>query len=161
MQKLRTVSIPHLITIVMEEYIAISLATGFALFIIATVWTVFEKAGRKGWEALIPFYNLYVVSKIIGKSGWFMLLYFVPIVSWFAWAVTAIEMSKKFGRSEAFGFGLLFLTPIFLPILAWGEASPLAEADLPVTKHEDEDDNTFVNEDGETIETIPVEDWDA
>ncbi|MFK7925501.1 MAG: DUF5684 domain-containing protein [Bacteroidia bacterium] len=141
----------------MEEYIAISLAAGLALFMIAAVWTVFEKAGRKGWEALIPIYNLYVVSKIIGKSGWFMLLYFIPIVSFFAWAITSLEMSKKFGRSEAFGFGLLFLYPIFLPILAWGEASPLA--DLPETEFQD--DNTFVNEDGETIERIPVEDWEA
>lgn len=140
----------------MEEYIAISFVVALALFMISAVWTVYEKAGRKGWEALIPFYNLYVLTKIVGKSGGFMVLYFIPIVSWFAWAVTAIELSKKFGRSEAFGFGLFFLYPIFLPILAWGETSPLA--DLPETEFED---NTFVNEEGETIERIPVEEWEA
>ncbi len=140
----------------MEEYIAISLVVGLALFMVSAVWTVYEKAGRRGWEALIPFYNLYVLTKIVGKSGWFMALYFLPVVSWFAWAVTAIELSKKFGRSEAFGFGLFFLYPIFLPILAWGETSPLA--DLPENEPVD---NTFVNEDGETIERIPVEEWEA
>ena len=140
----------------MEEYIAISLVVGLALFMVSAVWTVYAKAGRRGWEALIPFYNLYVLTKIVGKSGWFMALYFLPVVSWFAWAVTAIELSKKFGRSEAFGFGLFFLYPIFLPILAWGETSPLA--DLPENEPVD---NTFVNEDGETIERIPVEEWEA
>ncbi|MEM6343158.1 MAG: DUF5684 domain-containing protein [Bacteroidota bacterium] len=140
----------------MEEYIALSLVAGLALFMIAAVWTVYEKAGHKGWEALIPFYNLYVLTKIVGKPGSFMALYFIPIVSWFAWAITAIELSKKFGRSEAFGFGLFFLYPIFLPILAWGEISPLA--DLPENEPVD---NTFVNEAGETIERIPVEEWEA
>ena len=140
----------------MEEYIAISLVVGLALFMVSAVWTVYEKAGYKGWEALIPFYNLYILTKIVGKSGWFMALYFLPVVSWFAWAVTAIELSKKFGRSEAFGFGLFFLYPIFLPILAWGETSPLA--DLPENEPVD---NTFVNDEGETIERIPVEEWEA
>ncbi|MEL6589628.1 MAG: DUF5684 domain-containing protein [Bacteroidota bacterium] len=140
----------------MEEMFLIGLAISIALLMIASAWRVYERAGRKGWEAIIPFYNLYVLTQIIGKSGWFMALYFLPVVSWFAWAVSAVELSKKFGRSEAFGFGLFFLYPIFLPILAWGDPSPLA--DLPENQLED---NTFLNEDGEMVERIPVEEWEA
>lgn len=145
-----------LIIIVMEEIVAISFVFGLVLVMVAAAWTVFEKAGRKGWEALIPFYNLYVLTQIMGKSGWFMALYFLPIVSWFAWAVTAIEVSKKLGRSEGFGFGLFFLYPVFLPILAWGKTESYEEQPL-----DDFIDNTFVNEEGETIERIPVEEWEA
>ena len=30
-----------------------------AVYIIFITWRVFEKAGRKGWESIIPFYNIY------------------------------------------------------------------------------------------------------
>ena len=31
---------------------------------VASLWVLFEKAGEKGWKALIPFFNLYVLCKL-------------------------------------------------------------------------------------------------
>jgi hypothetical protein len=155
------------------------MASGFAAFFVfcffflmlASVWRIFEKAGRYGWEAFIPFYNLYALSKILGKSGWWMFLYFIPIVSTVAWVVTAGQISVKFGRGVGFAVGLIFLLPIFLPILAFGDTE--YEGRL----HDEEEDYAaeerlaaselglesryFVNDKGETIETIPVDEWEA
>lgn len=56
-----------------------------AILSIIAIWKIFTKAGEKGWKALIPVYNLYVLFKICGAKGWFWALfvaYFVsPIVS--------------------------------------------------------------------------------
>lgn len=42
----------------------------YALFIIAS-WRIFEKAGEKGWKALVPLYNMYLMFKIVGMKSWF------------------------------------------------------------------------------------------
>jgi len=36
------------------------------LQIIAT-WLIYKKAGQPGWASIIPFYNFYVLLKIVGK----------------------------------------------------------------------------------------------
>ncbi len=41
-----------------------------ALFVIVAMWKVFTKAGRPGWAAIIPIYNMYVWCKIVGRPGW-------------------------------------------------------------------------------------------
>ncbi|MEX2368781.1 MAG: DUF5684 domain-containing protein [Candidatus Paceibacterota bacterium] len=47
---------------------------------LAGLWMVFEKAGEKGWKAIIPFYNCYVLIRISGHSGWWLALLLSPVV---------------------------------------------------------------------------------
>lgn len=47
---------------------------------IASIWMVFQKAGESGWKAVIPVYNNYVMLRISGHSGWWILLLLVPIL---------------------------------------------------------------------------------
>jgi len=61
---------------------------GMLLFCLAVVviiviggWKVFEKAGQSGWAILIPIYNVYILLKIAGRPGWWLLLYFIPAVN--------------------------------------------------------------------------------
>ena len=42
--------------------IFVSLAVG--ILDIISYWKLFEKAGEPGWKSLIPFYNLFVITKI-------------------------------------------------------------------------------------------------
>ena len=37
---------------------------------IAGMWKTFEKAGQKGWLAIIPILNTYVLIKLAGREGW-------------------------------------------------------------------------------------------
>ena len=32
-----------------------------SLFMIVSMWKIFKKAGKNGWEAIIPIYNIYVL----------------------------------------------------------------------------------------------------
>ncbi len=95
------------------------------VFIYAALWKVFVKAGRPGWEAIIPIYNTYILLKIVGKPWWWLLLFLIPIVN-VIYAIWMYNMlSKSFGKDEAFTVGLLLLSIVFLPILGFGSAKYL------------------------------------
>lgn len=91
-----------------------------AVFYIAAGWRIFTKAGRPGWAILIPIYNTIVLLRITGHSGWTILLFFIPIVDFIFLIILLNDLSKAFGHGVGFMLGLLFLTPIFYPILAFG-----------------------------------------
>ena len=90
--------------------------------IIASLWTVFTKAGQPGWACLVPIYNGVVLCRIAGKPGWWCILFFIPIVSLVISIIVSLAVAKKFGKGTGFGWGLALLAPIFYPILAWGDA---------------------------------------
>jgi hypothetical protein len=94
----------------------------FVIFIIAAMWKVFEKAGQPGWAAIIPIYNLYIMTKIAGKPGWWVLMFLIPFVN-FIFLIWLYNMvSKSFGKDEGFTAGLVILGFIFWPILGFGSA---------------------------------------
>src|SRR5260221_3205729 len=69
---------------------------------IAAMWKLFTKAGQAGWKSLIPFYNTYVMLQIAGKPGWWILLFFVPLVNIYVWFSMGIALAKSFGKSTMF-----------------------------------------------------------
>jgi hypothetical protein len=89
---------------------------------IAGLWKTFAKAGEPGWAAIIPFYNLYVMTKIAGKPGWWVLLCLIPLVNFVIFIIISIGIAKNFGKGAGFGLGLFFLGPIFYGILGFGDA---------------------------------------
>lgn len=92
-------------------------------FFIYCGWKMFEKAGRPGWEVLVPFYNLYIMTtKIALLPAWYIILFFIPIANIYALFKIYISIAHNFGKSTGFGIGLIFLGFIFLPILALGDA---------------------------------------
>jgi hypothetical protein len=110
--------------------IAGCLGGGFALVIwlavvivvVAGLWKVFEKAGQPGWAAIIPFYNIYVLTQIAGREILWFILCLIPIVNIIASIIISIDVARKFGKGTGFGIGLAFLPFIFYPILGFGDA---------------------------------------
>ena len=94
----------------------------FLVLILASFWRVFAKAGRPGWASLIPVYNGYVLLKIAGKPGWWLLLMFIPLVNIIVSILAAVGLANSFGRGGGFAAGLIFLPFIFYPILAFGDS---------------------------------------
>ena len=93
------------------------------VFIIVAMWKVFTKAGQPGWGAIIPIYNAYLLCKIAGKPGWWLLLMFVPIVNIVIAVMVALGISANFGKGGGFAVGLLLLPIVFYPILGFGDAT--------------------------------------
>lgn len=97
----------------------------FMIFFITASWKVFTKAGQPGWAAIIPIYNIYIMTKIGGKPGYWTVLCLIPLLNliFVIWLYNMI--SKSFGKDEGFTVGLILLGFIFWPILGFGNAKYL------------------------------------
>lgn len=118
-------------------------AAAVLLVSIVSYWKLYEKAGEKGWAAIIPFYSDYVRAKITWGNGWIFLLplaaAFVSagayrtmwlvslctLVSIVYYAITCLKLAKAFGQSALFAVGIFFFSIIFLPLLAFGSSQYL------------------------------------
>lgn len=95
------------------------------IIVIAGMWKTFEKAGKPGWAAIIPIYNIYIMIEIVGKPSIWLLWCILPCVN-FVFGIWLLNlMSKSFGKDEGFTVGLLLLSFIFWPILGFGSAKYL------------------------------------
>jgi len=95
-------------------------------------WKIAEKAGRQGWEGIVPIYNYYILLKIGGKPGWWLILLLIPVVNivFFIWTINMV--SKSFGKDEGFTVGLVLLGFVFWPILGLGDARYIGPYGDPV-----------------------------
>ena len=80
----------------------------------AGLYKLFEKAGRPGWQAFVPVYNCYVMTQIIGKPAYWVLLLFVPIVNVFIYAYMHIDLSRSFGKKSLLENTLAVIAPFYL-----------------------------------------------
>ena len=120
----------------------------WAILGIVGLWKVFSKSDEAGWKSIIPIYNEYVLWKISGRS--FLRFFAIEFVLLFlssmfnggaengtlignlfslGWCFYSIyeyfmvyrNLAKSFGKGTGFAVGLLFLSPIFLLILGFGD----------------------------------------
>jgi hypothetical protein len=88
-------------------------------------WKIFVKAGKPGWACLVPIYNILVLLEIVGKPWWYLLLMFIPVANIVILIMMMIALAQVFGKSGGFAVGLIFLSIIFMAILAFGDAKYL------------------------------------
>ena len=102
--------------------------TGWLLLIVivqvihfAGTWKLYEKAGRKSWEAAIPVYNAIILMKIINRPTWYTLLLFIPIINLIMFPIVWVETLRSFGKNKTidtflgvvtFGFYIYYSKPI-------------------------------------------------
>ncbi len=77
---------------------------------VAGTWKLYERAGRKAWEAAIPVYNAVVLAKIINRPRWWVILLFFPIVNQLMFPVFWIETARSFGFNKRKDTILVVLT---------------------------------------------------
>jgi membrane protease YdiL (CAAX protease family) len=86
-------------------------------------WVIFTKAGQPGWPALIPIYSTYILLRVVGRPGWWLILFIIPLVNFVILIIVMNDLSKSFGHGVGFTLGLIFLSIIFLFILAFGSST--------------------------------------
>ena len=92
------------------------------VFIFRTGYLILEKAGHNGWLVLIPIYNIIIFFKIVNRPLWWLVFLIIPIANLVIHIIVQIDLAKSFRKDVGFGLGLAFLSPIFYPILAFGDA---------------------------------------
>ena len=89
---------------------------------IAGIWKTFEKAGKPGWAAIVPIYNIIVMLEIAGKPLWWIVLFLIPIANLVVAILVGIAIAEKFGKGAGFGVGLALLSFVFYPLIGFGDA---------------------------------------
>jgi hypothetical protein len=107
-------------------YLIIVFAVG--VLVLAGMWLTFRKAGKPGWAAIIPIYNIYTLLKVVGRPGWWLILFFIPLVDIVVGILVFVDLAKSFGKSTGFAVGIIFLSFIFIPILGFGDAKYVGPA---------------------------------
>lgn len=87
-------------------------------------WSLYQKAGRKAWEAAVPVYNAVILLKIIERPWWWVFVLFIPIVAPIMYAILWVDTARCFGKRERYhgvlavgtlGFYLYYLNYIEKP----------------------------------------------
>ena len=110
-------------------------------------WRIFTKAGEAGWKSIIPIYGDYISYKIAWQPAYFWLTFILGIVSSYLQGTLetgesltvymlvilikiilvvisimySIKLARAFGRGTGFAIGLIFLQPIFMLFLGFGD----------------------------------------
>ena len=93
---------------------------GLTILVVWISWfKIFSKSGQAGWKALVPFFNLFVFTKIVGKPVWWLIIYLIIPVGY---PLSSLQIAKLFGKNMIFSIGLIFLPMIFFPLLAFGKS---------------------------------------
>ena len=95
------------------------------VLLLAGMWKVFTKAGKPGWAAIIPIYNIIVLLQIVGKPIWWIILMFIPFVNFIVIILVMVALAKSFGKGVGYGIGLTLLGFIFIPMLGFDDSKYL------------------------------------
>lgn len=61
---------------------------------------LFSKAGLDAWKAFIPVYNFYLLSKLLGKPGWWCFIMLVPGVNILMYGVYGFNVARAFNKPD-------------------------------------------------------------
>ncbi len=81
-----------------------------------------EKAhAEPGWWAWVPILQVLLLLKVADKPLWWIILFFVPIVSIVIAIMVWVAVCRKLNKSPMLVIGLVLLPIVFLPYLAFSD----------------------------------------
>lgn len=93
------------------------------IVIIAGMWKVFTKAGKPGWAAIIPIYNIVILLEIVGKPAWWVILFLIPFVNFVIAILIMYQLALSFGQGIGMAILLIVLPFVGFPVLGFGSAT--------------------------------------
>lgn len=78
---------------------------------------IFMKCNKKWWGAIIPFYNLFILSEIVFYKKWLGIICLIPIVGQLFLLVLFYQLGKKFRFNGI--LTVLFLI-VYVPMIGYG-----------------------------------------
>lgn len=74
MEIIDSANTPSLEQVTAADIAAIVFFIIISLLVIICWWRIFKKAGKGGWEAIVPIYNIYTMYKIANVPTWAFVL---------------------------------------------------------------------------------------
>ncbi|MCB0770552.1 MAG: hypothetical protein KDC00_09120, partial [Flavobacteriales bacterium] len=79
--------------------------------LLASLWKLFQKAGKPAWAGFVPGYNILVWLQICGKPWWWVFLFLVPGVNLLMFILMNVNISIVLGQREFKDHLLMALLP--------------------------------------------------
>lgn len=136
-------------------------------------WKLFKKAGKKGWECIVPFYSYWVLVEISGLNWWWFLLILADsivelfsidglssianLVSLFASFNCYYNIAKRFGKSTGTSVCAGIFSFIFILIFGFSK-NEVYNVSIPVSKNGvfgTPEVNTTNNESNQSTTVVP------
>ena len=133
--------------------VVIILAIILLAFIVVGViglWKIYKKAGKSGWESIIPFYSYWVLVEIAGLNWWWFLLVIsnslttllgveslstvTNLASLFATFNIYYNIAKKFNKSNGTAVCAGLFSGIFILIFGFSK-DEVYDINIPVSKN--------------------------
>lgn len=95
------------------------------ILLVVAMWKIYEKAHEPGWLSIIPIVNLYMLFKIACGKGWLCLFMFIPLANLIADVIINWKLVKAFGKGVGTFLLAIFLPPVALLMLGFGDAKYL------------------------------------
>ncbi len=64
-------------------------------------WKLYQKAGFKAWEAAVPIYNAYILTKIMNRHWGWVILLLIPVINVIMLPIIWVETLRSFGKNSA------------------------------------------------------------
>ena len=78
----------------------------------------FKKRDQEVWPLVVPVYGEIQILKMIERPSWWVILLYLPMVSWIMWMVVFSETLQVFGRRSTADRALaIFTLGIYLPVI--------------------------------------------
>lgn len=103
------------------------IGTVISILVIVAQWLIFQKAGEKGWKAIIPIYNVYTLYKISGKVGLWIQGLISGVVSVILLIVFVFGIAAESGAPTLISIALLVVVGIWQIVIRYKQCKGLSE----------------------------------
>ena len=94
----------------------------FYVFFSLCLMLIAKKMGvANAWLAWIPIANIYLMTQMAGRPGWWTVLMFIPLVNAVVGIILWVDILKKLNKNPWMVLVLIFFGVIYLPILAFSK----------------------------------------
>lgn len=103
----------------------------------ACFWKLFQRAGRKPWEGLVPIYNVYIWLKIMKKPWWWIFLLLLDGVNFLMMLIMNVETGRTFNKHKPKDILLFLLLPHWgmIKLTYFEEAEYVGDTDWKNEEH--------------------------
>lgn len=106
--------------IIVPAWVIIGTAVTTVVILHLTLYCLFRKAGVKGWKAFVPILNILETLKITGRSWYWVILMFLPVIGFLFVMITLFDLFYCYNRRRfhhfllGITFGVYYLAIITL-----------------------------------------------
>ena len=82
----------------------------FYVYIAYSLQVIADKTNTENsWYAWVPILNIYLMCKIAGKPGWWLILFFIPLVNIVIFIIDGMRIAEARGKPS--WLGIVWIVP--------------------------------------------------